>query len=82
MRYVQYREAYDVSSYRAQFELVHLLSNSTVAKEYLNEHDASNSSSYIHILGNNIKREVHIYSINFLDSCLQMNKTFIKTINH
>ncbi len=69
-RYIQNRESYDVSSYRAQFELIHLLSNNVVAKEYVNEHDAANKSSPIHLLGNQTKREVHIYNINFLDSVL------------
>lgn len=69
-RYIQNRESYDVSSYRAQFELIHLLSSNVVAKEYVNEHDAANKSSPIHLLGNQTKREVHLYSINFLDSVL------------
>jgi type IV secretion system protein VirB8 len=56
--------------YRAQFELINLLSDNTVETEYLAEQDASNPVSHIHALGNNIKREVHIYSINFLDSIL------------
>ncbi|WBV73026.1 type IV secretion system protein [Legionella pneumophila] len=75
---MQYRESYDVSSYRAQFELVHLLSNSTVAKEYLQEQDAANTASPIHALGNHIKREVRIYSINFLDSVLANEKDLHK----
>jgi type IV secretion system protein VirB8 len=69
-RYIQFRESYDDSSYRAQFELIHLLSNNTVAKEYVMEHDASNKTSPIKILGNHSKREVRLYSINFLDSLL------------
>ncbi|HAT8967392.1 TPA: hypothetical protein JBA93_11925 [Legionella pneumophila subsp. pneumophila] len=77
-RYIQYRESYDASSYRAQFELVHLLSNSTVAKEYLQEQDAANATSLIHVLGNHIKREVRIYSINFLDSILANEKDLHK----
>ncbi|KXB23464.1 hypothetical protein PtVF66_14315, partial [Legionella pneumophila] len=77
-RYIQYRESYDASSYRAQFELVHLLSNSTVAKEYLQEQDAANTASPIHALGNHIKREVRIYSINFLDSVLANEKDLHK----
>lgn len=68
VRYIQYREAYDVSSYRTQFELVNLLSHNTVAKEYLGEQEASKPTSHIHSLGNHTKREVRIYSINFLDS--------------
>jgi len=70
VRYIELRESYDVSSYRAQFELVNLLSNNNVAKEYLAEHDASNIASPIHTLANTSKREVHIYSINYLDSLL------------
>lgn len=70
VRYIELRESYDTSSYRAQFELVNLLSNNTVAKEYLTEHEASNAASPIHTLANHGKREVHIYSINFLDSLL------------
>lgn len=81
VRYIQYREAYDVSSYRAQFELVNLLSNGTVAKEYLGEQEASNPVSHIHTLGNNTKREVRIYSINFLDSVLA-NEQDIRKDHH
>lgn len=71
IRYIEHREAYDVSSYRAQFELINLLSDNTVNREYLAEQDKSNPSSPIRVLGNNIKREVHIYSINFLDSLFE-----------
>jgi len=67
-RYIELREAYDVSSYRAQFELINLLSDNTVNREYLAQQDKSNPLSPIQTLGNNTKREVHIYSINFLDS--------------
>lgn len=80
-RYIQHREAYDISSYRAQFELIHLLSDNAVTKEYLSEQDKSNSTAPIHLLGNNIKREVHIYSINFLDSML-MNQQDIHKDHH
>lgn len=68
VRYIELREAYDASSYRAQFELVNLLSAASVSKEYLAEHDAA--SSLLHALAQHSKREVHIYSINFLDSLL------------
>lgn len=69
-RYIQNRESYDVSSYRAQFELIHLLSNNVVARDYVNEHEATNKASPIHVLGNQSMREVKIYSINFLDTLL------------
>lgn len=68
--YVENREAYESSSFRAQFELVHILSNNNVAKEYSKEQEAGNTVSPIHLLGNHAKREVRIYSINFLDSML------------
>lgn len=80
-RYIQHREAYDVSSYRAQFELINLLSDNVVAKEYLSEQDKSNASAPIHLLGNTMKREVHLYSINFLDSLL-MNQQDIHKDHH
>ena len=70
VRYIELRESYDASSYRAQFELVNLLSNNAIAKAYITEQDASNAESPIHVLSNHSKREVHIYSINFLDSLL------------
>lgn len=69
-RYVQFRESYDVTSFRAQFELIHLLSDNQVAKEYSSEQESTNLNSPIQALGNNSKREVHIYNINFLDSVL------------
>lgn len=74
VRYIQHRESYDVSSYRTQFELIHLLSDSAVAKQYLDEQDKSNPESPIKFLGHQSKREVHIYSINFLDSILENEK--------
>ncbi|MBA2649670.1 MAG: type IV secretion system protein [Legionella sp.] len=77
-RYIQLREAYDSSSYRTQFELIHLLSNNTVAREYVAEQESSNAASPIKILGTTSKREVHLYSINFLDSVLANEKDLHK----
>lgn len=74
VRYIQYREAYDISSYRAQFELINLLSNNAVAKEYVSEQDKANPTAPIQLLGGHTKREVHIYNINFLDSMLSNEK--------
>lgn len=82
VRYIQHRESYDVSSYRAQFELIHLLSDNTVEKEYLTEQEKSNPASPIQLLGNHIKREVHIYSINFLDSMLANEHDIHKDHHH
>jgi type IV secretion system protein VirB8 len=77
-RYIEHRESYDVSSYRAQFELIHLLSDAQVEKEYVAEQDKANPESQIKILNHHIKREVHIYSINFLDSALWNEKDIHK----
>lgn len=77
-KYIEHREAYDASSYRAQFELIHLLSNNTVEKEYLAEQDKNNPASPIALLNNKSKREVHIYSINFLDAVLKNEKDLHK----
>ena len=81
-RYIQHRESYDVSSYRAQFELINLLSDNTVAKEYLIEQNKSNPDSPLKLLGNNIKREVHIYIINFLYSMLSNEQDIHKDHHH
>ena len=75
-RYIEHREAYDASSYRAQFQLINLLSNSSVAKEYITEQNKPTSP--VKILAHGMKREVHIYSINFLDSTLWNDKDLHK----
>ena len=78
VRYIQYRESYDASSYRAQFELINLLSANTVAQDYLAEQHKSNLTAPIRLLGQTGMREVHIYSINFLDTMLANEKDIHK----
>lgn len=80
VRYITNREAYDVSSYRAQFDLVNLLSSQEVSSEYLQEHAKHNKTAPINTLGLNFSRKVHIYSINFLDSVTRNEKDLTK--NH
>ena len=80
VRYITNREAYDLSSYRAQFDLINLLSNHSVSSEYVQEQDKSNKDAPINVLGTSASRLVHIYSINFLDSAL-FNEKDIAT-NH
>lgn len=77
-RYIQHRESFDLSSYRTQFELVHLLSNTQVTKEYLVEQDRARLDSPLRSLGESSKRDVHIYSIQFLDSLLDNEKDLHK----
>ena len=67
VRYVIHRESYDSSSYRAQFELIHLLSSSTIADDYEKSQRKSNPTSPLNQLGTQISRQVHIYSINIID---------------
>lgn len=70
VRYITNREAYDTNSYRAQFDLIELLSASQVGNEYLREQDKSNAAAPINTLGANATRHVHVYSINFLDGLM------------
>lgn len=67
VRYVNFRESYDMSSYRAQFELIHLLSSSSVALEYDKAQRSSNKESPVNQLGTQNSRSVHVYSVNFID---------------
>jgi type IV secretion system protein VirB8 len=80
VRYITNRESYDLSSYRAQFDLVSLLSNSTVNDEYLREQAKTNKTAPINQLASNSSRSVHIYSINFLDNFIFNDKDLPK--NH
>lgn len=67
VRYVIQRESYDVTSYRAQFELIHLLSANSVSSEYDKTQRSSNKESPVNQLGTQISRSVHVYSVNFID---------------
>lgn len=67
VRYVNFRESYDISSYRAQFELIHLLSSSSVALEYDKAQRSSNKESPVNQLGTQNSRSVHVYNVNFID---------------
>ncbi|KTD65365.1 virB8 family protein [Legionella spiritensis] len=80
VRYITNRESFDVSSYRAQFDLVSLLSSHAVNNEYLREQDKSAKGAPIHVLGAKAHRSVHVYSINFLDNLVLNEKDLPK--NH
>lgn len=79
-RYITQRESYDLSSYRAQFDLVSLLSSNAVNDEYVREQSKSSKTAPVHTLGTSAYRSVHVYSINFLDNFLANEKDFPK--NH
>lgn len=83
VRYVVNRESFDVSSYRAQYELVNLLSDPEVASSYENLQRRSNPKSPLNELGTEKTRQVHIYSINFIDrESLNSNEQKTKDQNH
>lgn len=68
VRYVINRESYDSTSYRAQFELIHLLSASNVATDYEREQRAGNPDSPLNKLGMQSSRHVHVYNVHFIDA--------------
>lgn len=70
VRYITNRESFDVSAYRSQFDLVSVLSNAAVNKEYLNEQAKANKEAPINRLGMQASRNVRIVSIHFLDNLL------------
>ncbi|NSL19585.1 type IV secretion system protein [Tatlockia micdadei] len=80
VRYITNRESYDLSSYRAQFELVNLLSNYEVNNDYLREQAKTSEEAPINRLGAAAYRTVHVYSINFLDNLIFNEKDLPK--NH
>lgn len=79
-RYVINRESYDISSYRAQFDLINILSSNTVNAEYVREQQKENHLAPINTLGANIIRKVHVYNINFLDQLILNEQDLTK--NH
>lgn len=81
VRYVLHREAFDETSYRAQYELVTLLSNNTTAQEYVREQSKSNPQSPISRLGHTHVRTVHVYSVHFIDREAQ-NETDVHQDHH
>jgi len=80
VRYINHREAYDISSYRMQFDLINLLSNDTVGNEYSLEQDKSQKNAPINLLKTDASREVHVYSVNFLDTSALNQEDLVK--NH
>jgi len=81
VRYIQSRESYDISSYKAQYDLVHLLSNEAVSSQYSREQDKNAATSPIKTLGTQSYREVHVFSINFLDN-LDFNEDEVVKNHH
>ena len=67
VRYIVNRESYDPTSFSEQYQLVTLMSDRTVARDYHQAQNSDDQSSLIATLGNQFVRSVKIQSVNFLD---------------
>jgi len=67
VRYIVNRESYDPTSFSEQYQLVTLMSDNTVSREYHQAQNSDDQSSLIATLGNQFVRSVNIQSVNFLD---------------
>ena len=66
-RYVTNRESYSATSFDTRYQLVNMLSNKKVARQYRQFQNINNTQSPIALLKNNGYRIVHIQSIVLLD---------------
>lgn len=73
-KFIINRESYDISSYHHQFELMGILANQSVAEDYEKEQTHHNPNAPINRLGDTGSRQVHIYSIDFLDKFVNSKK--------
>lgn len=67
VRYIINRESFELNSYRAQFELIQLMSANDVAVDYERIQRKSNQESPLNQLGTQVSRSVHIYSVHVID---------------
>lgn len=68
VRYIISRESYDPASFDQQYQLVTLLSDSSVARSYQAQQNAVDDQAFIQRFGNKIVRSVKIEEVNFLDN--------------
>lgn len=68
VRYVVNRESYSVEGYQEQYSLVNLLSENSIADEYVKAQSSKNKNSPINTLGDKGYRSVQILSVLFLDN--------------
>lgn len=71
VRYVVNRESYSAFDYDHHYELVNLLSNAEVAKEYRRTQNAENPDSFIDKFSHRIIRSAHVQNIIFLNKDLK-----------
>lgn len=67
VRYVISRESYDPTFFAEQYELVSMMSDSSVSREYHEQQNADNPSSFIHEMGAKVVRSVKVEEVSFLD---------------
>lgn len=68
VRYIITRESYDPASFDQQYQLVTLLSDSSVARFYQSQQNGDDDQAFIHHFGNKIVRSVKIEEVSFLDN--------------
>lgn len=74
VRYVVNRESYDPASFSESYQLVHVMSDNNVARQYAEDQNAEDKRSFIARFGDKTIRVTHIESVNFLDN-EELNQT-------
>lgn len=67
VRYIISRESYDPTFFAEQYQLVSMMSDSSVSRDYHAQQNAENTDSFIHYLGTKIIRTVKVEEVSFLD---------------
>ena len=81
VRYVVNRESYDPASFSESYQLVHVMSDNNVARQYTEDQNAEDKRSFIYRFGDKTIQSVHIESVNFLDN-EELNQTEKGAKNH
>ena len=68
VRYMINRESYDPASFAETYQLVNLMSDSSVARAYHLQQSEENPHAFIQSLGNKTIRTIKIEGVNFLDN--------------
>lgn len=68
VRYIISRESYDPASFDQQYQVVTLLSDSSVARTYQAQQNADDDQAFIHRFGNKFVRSVNVEEVSFLDN--------------
>ena len=68
VRYVINRESYDPASFADMYQLVNLMSDSSVAHVYQQQQNSTDDQSFIHQYANKTIRSVKVLNVSFLDN--------------